>query len=136
MTRTSQVTISQRKRGRAVWPVIGFILALALAVIGYLLAPAILDLLRSASPSLRGALRTLPVSQLQLIVAGVMFLIGGSIAALIVAAAAPKPKSEVTYKEVSKEREAMMMSRKRDKVQQRLVNRQYREQTQKKNSQN
>lgn len=40
---TSQVTISEKRKKRGLWPVLGFILIIALLIISYAVAPAVIE---------------------------------------------------------------------------------------------
>ncbi|MCB9453609.1 MAG: hypothetical protein H6672_19430 [Anaerolineaceae bacterium] len=94
--------MAQKKGGgnKAFWPLIGFILAVALGVLGYALAPVVIN----AVPDLRFG--SLTGDQLRLAVAGIIFLILGAIVVMILAFAAPKrnPMDQITEKSLQEQR--------------------------------
>lgn len=92
---------------KALWPVIGFILAVALGIIAYILSPEIIK----ALPELR--IGGLSGNDLRLAVAGVIFLLLGAVTVLIIAAAVPRdrnPMDKITEKDLQEQR---MMRNKR-----------------------
>lgn len=122
---SSQVTIARRSRRRWAWPVVGFILAVSLGVIAYALAPSVIQLVRS---SLRGFDTSgLAPTTLRWIFTAILFVIFLTIAGLIVAVAAPKPRDTVKYGDLVKEREAMVAEKKRKKLHARRLAQQMRE---------
>jgi membrane protein implicated in regulation of membrane protease activity len=87
---------------KAFWPVIGFVLAVALGLISYILSPLVI---KYVVPQLNNG--QLSYDNLVLVVAGVVFLILGAIVVLIIAAAVPKnrnPMDKINEKELLDER--------------------------------
>lgn len=87
---------------RAFWPVVGFLLALALGAISYVLSPVVIE---KVVPQLNNG--QMPYDQLVVAVAGVIFLILGAIVVLIIAAAVPKnrnPMDKINEKELIEQR--------------------------------
>lgn len=129
----SQVRLQEKKFNRALWPVIGFILAVALGAIAWMLQPTVITFLRRTSPRVREAVRDLPDWQVEVLVAFIIFILLAVLAALIVAVLSPKKKAIVKDIDLVKERKAILLEHKRDKVRQRYVNQQYRESVEKRN---
>jgi len=122
---SSQVKLATRARRRWAWPVVGFILAVSLGVLAYVLAPMVIQFLRS---SLRGFDTSgLASTTLRWIFTAILFVIFVTLAGLIVAVAAPKPRGTVKYGDLVKEREAMKIEKKRKKTQARKLAQQMRE---------
>ncbi|MCS7070317.1 MAG: hypothetical protein NZM00_02355 [Anaerolinea sp.] len=125
----SQVKVAVRSRRRWAWPVVGFILAVSLGVIAYMLAPAAIQFVRS---TLRGFDTSgMAPTTLRWIFTAILFVIFITLAGLIVAVAAPKPRDTVKYSDLVKEREAMQAERKRKKLQARRLAQQMREENRK-----
>jgi hypothetical protein len=122
----SQVRIADKKRGRGLWAGIGFILIAACAVISWVITPSVVDFLDAQVRSLR--IRGTLEDQAELIVGIIVFLILTSIAALLVALFAPKRSINVKETDLIKERELAQKARKADKIRQRQINRDFREQ--------
>ncbi|MGQ9907449.1 MAG: hypothetical protein ACUVS2_01310 [Candidatus Flexifilum sp.] len=126
---SSQVKVAGRARRRWAWPVVGFILAVSLGVIAYMLAPTVIQLLRT---NLRGFDTSgMAPTTLRWIFTAILFVIFITLAGLIVAVAAPKPRDTVKYSDLVKEREAMQAERKRKKIQARRLAQQMREENRK-----
>lgn len=126
---SSQIKVATRGRRRWAWPVVGFILAVSLGVIAYMLAPAAIQLVRT---SLRGFDTSgMAPTTLRWIFTAILFVIFLTLAALIVAVAAPKPRNTVKYSDLVKEREAMQAERRRKKIQARKLAQQMREENRK-----
>jgi hypothetical protein len=108
----------QRKptKNRAFLPLIGFILAVALAAIAWIISPEVVKFLGS---HLRGFPRG---PQMNTYTAIVLFIMFGGVAALIVAAAVPKKKSQVKEKDLVQERKEMVAAKAARKKRQRMLN--------------
>lgn len=122
----SQVRLQEKKHKRAAWPLIGFILALALGAISYTLAPSVLTFLRSRAPGIGAAINQ-NKDLYMFAVSAIIFLILVSIAALFVTLLSPRKRSIVKTSDVEKQRAALILEQKRDKVRQRYVNQQFRD---------
>ncbi|MBZ0278575.1 MAG: hypothetical protein K8I60_20675 [Anaerolineae bacterium] len=86
---------------KVLWPVIGFILAGALGIIAYILAPVVIS---NVSALRIGGLSD---NELRLAVAGVIFLLLGAVVVLIIAAAVPRdrnPMDKITEKDLQEQR--------------------------------
>jgi len=123
----SQVRIAEKKRSRALWPVIGLLLAVALLAISYVLAPILVTWLRSISPQFSQGVRAMTTSTVNLLFTGLLFLVLGALSALIIALLAPKKAINVKYTDLIKERDAIEAEKKRRRLQQRKFNQQFRE---------
>ncbi len=122
----SQVRIAEKKRGRGLWAALGFILIAACAAISWVITPSVVDFLDAQVRSLR--IRGTLEAQAELIVGFIVFLVLTSIAALLVAIFAPKRAINVKETDLIKEREMAQKARKADKIRQRQINRDFREQ--------
>jgi hypothetical protein len=122
----SQVRVSEKKRGRGLWAALGFVLIAACAAISWAITPSVVDFLDAQVRSLR--IRGTLEDQAELIVGIIVFLILTSIAALLVSVFAPKRSINVKESDLIKERELAMQARKADKIRQRQINREFREQ--------
>jgi Mn2+/Fe2+ NRAMP family transporter len=107
------------EKNRAFWPVIGFVLAVALFAIAFVLAPEVNKFLKGRLPNYPRA-----TQQLNLIMAVILWLIMGSIVSLSVAIAMPKKKSAVSEKDVDKARKAMVAEKVARKKRQQELNKQ------------
>lgn len=109
----------KKKSSKAMWPVMGLVLGLALAAIAYVAAPLALNWAVGAFAGFTGT--ELPPEQMRIFFAFLIFVVLSGIAALIVAIALPKKKVDNMAKEANlrKERErkqkedAMRRKRKR-----------------------
>lgn len=101
----SQVKMKETKQSRALWPVMGLVLAVALGVIAWILK----DPVKAALPdSVDRMLTRLPGVQGEVAVAAVLFVTMLGVVAIIVAIAAPKRKLDVRTKDMLKERKQMV----------------------------
>lgn len=118
---TSQVTISQKKKKRGLWPVLGFILIIALLIISYAVAPAVIEFCKA---NFRGfTTRGTNPQTVHLLFTVLIFLVLGAFTALIVALFAPKRAINVKESDLAKERVQMQEQKKMDRLRQRRINR-------------
>lgn len=110
----SQVRMSQNKRSRWAWPVIGLVLAVALGVIAYTLAPDTIRLLRRIDS--RFITAGIPPAQLRWIFTAILFVIFLTITGFLVAIAVPRPKNFVKEADLASERKSMQDEKKRRKL--------------------
>jgi predicted PurR-regulated permease PerM len=105
-------------RGRAFWPILGFLLALSSATFAFILTNPVID-------ALRKSLRNFPKGPTVSIIIGViLFVLIGLIFSLIVAFAVPRKKSGVTEIQMAKDRKVMVNEKMARKIKQREINRQ------------
>ncbi|MCA9911433.1 MAG: hypothetical protein KC519_22420 [Anaerolineae bacterium] len=104
----SQVRMAHKKTRRALWPVMGLILAVALGAIAWLSKDFVLNLLPA---NVRSQLSRLPGIQGEVAVAAFLFLIMLGVVAIIVALAAPKRRINVNEQGMLKEREKMLRAK-------------------------
>jgi uncharacterized membrane protein YciS (DUF1049 family) len=122
----SQVRVAERKRGRRAYAAVGFILIVAIAVIVVVVTPPLTTYLdQTFLRRYQIPRRDLPT--VQLLVGLILFFIGATITALIVALFAPKKSINVKETDLVKEREQMVKQRKADRVRQRQINREFRD---------
>jgi mannitol-specific phosphotransferase system IIBC component len=103
-------------KNKAFWPLIGFVLAVAIAAIAWALAPSVVSFLGAR---LKGFPRG---PQMNLYTTIVLFFMFGGVASLIVAAAMPKKKSQVKETDLVKERKQMMAEKAARKKRQQMIN--------------
>ena len=132
---SSQVTVVVHKRSRKRWAAYGFLLIVALLVISWFVADPAVSLVKTLShgqfkPGAPGGLTKV---QVQVAFTLIIFVILGSIAALIVTIAAPKSAINVKEKDLVKERLDGVKYHKKAKKRQRQLNREMREYVEKKN---
>ena len=122
---SSQVTISERKRGRGRWAVFGFVLIAALLVISWFVAPSAISEIRVLS---HGQFQTVGLTplQLQLAFTFIIFFVLGLVAALIVTLFAPKKAINVKETDLSKERMDNVKYHKMQRKRQRKLNQEMR----------
>ncbi len=106
-------------RGKAFWPVLGFLLALSSGALAYVFAPSVLQYLK-------GHLTNFPpiTTTVTLIVTGILFMLIAMLFSLVVAFAVPRKKSVVTEIQIAKDRTAMVNEKVARKIKQRDINRQ------------
>lgn len=119
-----KIVIEQRSRRR--WAAYGFLLIIALSIIAWFLAPAIIDWTKSATNG-RFPPATMTRLQLQIAFTVIVFLLLGIITALIVTLAAPKRPLNVSEKVLTKEREEHVKYQRMQRKRQRKLNREMRE---------
>jgi len=128
---SSQVRIAEKKSNRRFWPLMGFVLIVALTVIAYIVAPDVITWMRSTFRQFRPEGMT--SDQLRLVFTAIVFVVLALIAALIIAIAAPKKPINVDEGKLMKERSEMVKAKRAAKKRQRRVNRAYREHVEGKN---
>jgi hypothetical protein len=119
----SQVKIVRKRKGQALLPLIGLILAVAIGIISYFLAPAVLGVLRQLNG---GFGRGIPEERLLLFITIGVFFVLGSIASLLVAIARPKKKIDVKEADLEKERKQAKLFKEYEIQRQRKLNREMR----------
>jgi hypothetical protein len=109
-----------KKKMKGMWPVIGFLMACALGVIAFVLAPSVQRIVIQIT---RGGFtgQEMPPDQMRLFFTGAIFLVLGSIAALIVAFAVPKKKNQVQDAEMRRQKEVIKKEDRARKVRARVV---------------
>lgn len=123
----SQVVVSEQKRGRRAFPAVGFILIVAMGVIVWVVTPPLTEYLdRTVLTNYRIPRSDLPTVQIG--IGLVLFFLLSTIVALIVSALAPKPAASVKETDLVKERDEMQKKRKAERIRQRKINREFREQ--------
>ena len=106
-------------RGKAFWPVLGFLLALSSGALAWVFTPSVLDFLKK---SLSNFPRVTPT--ISLIVGGIIFVVLALLFSVIVAFAVPRKKSAVTEIQMAKDRNLLVREKAARKVRQREINRQ------------
>jgi hypothetical protein len=123
----SQVVIAEEKRGRRAFPAVGFILIVAMGVIVFVVTPPLTEYLdRTVLSGYRIPRSDLPTVQLG--VGLILFFLFSTVIALVVSALAPKRGTNVKETDLVKERDAMQKQRKAERMRQRKINREFREQ--------
>ena len=110
---------------RRFWPLMGFLMFVALAIVSYFLAPSAIDLARGIVPGFRG--NEMPPDLMRLAFAALVFVVLGSLAAIILAVTAPKREIDVIKdSQLLMEREEMLKRRAADRERLRRINRELR----------
>jgi predicted PurR-regulated permease PerM len=105
-------------RGKAFWPILGFLLALSSAALAFLFTDPVIT-------ALRRSLRNFPSDpKVPIIVGVILFALFAMIFSLIVAFAVPRKKSGVTEVQMTKDRKVMVNEKMARKIKQREINRQ------------
>lgn len=122
----SQIRQAERKqKNKAFWPLIGFVLAVAIGVFAWFIAPDVARFALARLPQLGNAGT---VASLRPIFAGLVFIVVGGIAALIVAlmvsTGTPKDPTQVREKDMVKQRTRLVREKEARKRRQRDINRQ------------
>ncbi|MBZ0284957.1 MAG: hypothetical protein K8L97_29750 [Anaerolineae bacterium] len=110
-----------KSKMQAFWPIIGLMLILALGFISWVLAPPVIGFLGGVLPNFPPA--EIPPDTMQIFITVVLFVLMSLIISLIVAAAAPRKRSAVNEKSLTKERALMVEEKKKQKLRQRAINR-------------
>jgi hypothetical protein len=105
-------------RGKAFWPVLGFLLALSSGVLAFIFTNPVITQLQK---SLRGFPRD---PKVPIIVGVILFFLIAMTFSLIVAFAVPRKKSVVTEIQMAKDRKVMVNQKAARKIKQREINRQ------------
>jgi hypothetical protein len=116
----SQIKLADVKRKRGLWPFMGLLLAVALGILSYYLAPTVIQLTRQLLPQF--STRGIPGDQLRLIFTALTFVVLLLVTALLVALFMPKKTMLVKESDLKKEREQMVAYKKADKLRQRKIN--------------
>lgn len=111
-------TRKPQPRGKAFWPVLGFLLALSSAVLAFIFTDPVIAQLQK---SLRGFPRD---PKVPIIVGVILFALIAMFFSLIVAFAVPRKKSGVTEIQIAKNRKVMVNEKAARKIKQREINRQ------------
>ncbi len=127
---SSQVKVVIEKKSRRRWAAYGFVLIVALMVISWFSAPAVIQMLR-ANQNIRSGLSAMPQWQVQVAFTLVIFVILAAISALIVTIAAPKRSLNIKDKDLAKERAEAVEYNRKARKRQRTLNREMREYVQK-----
>lgn len=101
----TQMRMAEKKRSRALFPVMGLLLGVAVGLISWFSAPEILKLLPT---NLRTLFQRLPGNQEQIWFAVFMFVVLMAIFSILIAIASPKKKVNVKDSDIMKERRAML----------------------------
>jgi biotin transporter BioY len=97
----------RKKQSKALWPVLGFFMIVALGVIAWTLAPGLISWLAVNMRGFNGnELR--PFWKMQLAFAAVIFVVLGAIVALLVAITVPRTKSRTQDAQVKEDREKLV----------------------------
>lgn len=101
----TQMRMAEKKRSRALFPVMGLLLGVAIGLISWFSAPSIITLLPN---NLRELFRRLPGNQEQIWFAVFMFVVLMALISIIIAIASPKKLVNVKDSDIMKERNAML----------------------------
>lgn len=109
-----------KPKSKGLWPVMGLLMAIALGIISYFLAPSVQRIVIQIT---RGGFtgQELPPDQMRLFFTGLVFLVLGSVAALIVAFARPKPKRKVMDADLVKQKDEMRLEEKRRRARKAMI---------------
>jgi uncharacterized membrane protein len=95
----------EKKQSRVLWPLMGFILAVALGVISWIVGPSVMTAL---PPEIQGLMRRLPGLQGEAYVSIFIFIILLSIGVIFVALFAPKKAINIKDSEMMKQRQEII----------------------------
>lgn len=109
---------------RKYWPVIGFLMLVAVAIISWFLAPGAIDLARDIIPRFTG--RELPAAAMRIVFTVLLTAILGSLSAALLALASPRRPDQVREGDLLKEREAMIKQKQQERARMRKINRELR----------
>jgi hypothetical protein len=123
----SQVTIVSKKRSRAMWAALGFLLIVALLVISWILAPGVITLLKGSFRGFSTSVRTMPPLHLQIAFTLIVFVLLALISAIVVTIASPRRALDIKDKDLMKARADTMQYQKAARKRQRKLNREMRE---------
>jgi type VI protein secretion system component VasK len=128
---SSQVTVSERKGKRRMWPVMGFVLIVAVTIIAYGVAPQVVDWVRA---TFRGfSTQGMTQEQVRVAFTAIVAVLMTLVTALVISIAAPKKAINVRLGELQKERVDLVKDKRERKRRQRRINRMYREHVEGKN---
>lgn len=109
---------------RKYWPVIGFLMIVAVAILSWFLAPAAIDAARDIVPRFTG--RELSPTAMRIAFTVLLTVILGSLSAMLLALASPKRKDVVREGDMLREREQLLNRKAVQRERQRKVNRELR----------
>jgi hypothetical protein len=109
---------------RRYWPVIGFLMLVAIAIISWFLAPEAIALTRNIIPRFTG--RELPVMTMRIVFTVLLTFLLGALSAAVLALATPKPKDQVREGDMLKEREELVKRKAMERERTRRLNRELR----------
>ncbi len=109
---------------RKYWPVIGFVMLIALAIISWFLAPSAIALTRDIIPRFTG--RELEPMVMKLVFTVLLTAIFGALSAAVMALAAPKKNINVRESDMLKERDEMIKRKAMERERLRKINREMR----------
>ncbi|MBZ0297559.1 MAG: hypothetical protein K8L99_33695 [Anaerolineae bacterium] len=117
-------------RRTGMWPLWGFLMAVACAGIAYVVGPKLIPIARQIT---RGGFtgNELPRDQLELAFMAFTFLVLIAVGALVVALAMPKKKATVLDTALKKEKEAMHMEEKRRRARAQIIDQRVKEENRK-----
>lgn len=115
---------AKKSKTQSFWPVLGLLLIIACGAIAFFVGPAVVEWL-AVNRVIRGFPPAgVPRANVDWILRGIVFVILGLLASLLVAAAVPKKKSAVTEKDLAKQRQEMVNEKKARKLRQQVMNKQ------------
>ena len=109
---------------RRYWPLIGFVMLVAIGIMSWFLAPGAIALTRDIIPRFTG--RELEPQIMRLIFTVLLTAILGALSAALLALAVPKKEIEVREGDMLKEREAMIKRKAMERERLRKINREMR----------
>jgi hypothetical protein len=112
----------EKSKLQAFWPVMGALLIVTAAVLAFFIGPAVVNWLDKGNVIKGFPPKGVPIVNIYWILRGIVFVILGLLASMVVAAAAPKKKSAVTEVKLAKERKDMVLDKKARKMRQQLMN--------------
>lgn len=98
----------------AYMPVIGLIIVVVLGVVGWVVAPGVIDALASVLPFFRGT--ELPLSTTRPLFTGIIVLLGLVIFGLIAALVTPKDVQRGSERELERERDALRRRQQAERI--------------------
>jgi hypothetical protein len=111
-----------KSKMQAFWPVMGALLIIAAAVMAFFIGPVVVDWLDRGNVIKGFPPKGVPITNIYWILRGIVFVVLGLLASMVVAAAAPKKKSTVTEVKLVKERKDIVHEKKARKMRQQLMN--------------
>lgn len=109
---------------RRYWPVIGFLMLIAIAIISWFLAPGAIDVARDIIPRFTG--REASPIVMRLLFTVLLVAILGSLSAALLALASPKRQDEVREGDMLKERQELLKRKEAERLRMRKINRELR----------
>lgn len=111
-----------KSKMQAFWPVMGALLIIAAAVMAFFIGPVVVDWLDRGNVIKGFPPKGVPITNIYWILRGIVFVVLGLLASMVVAAAAPKKKSTVTEVNLIKERKDMVHEKRARKMRQQVMN--------------